>query len=284
MTDPEVIKIPELDEETGITNSHLLLVLTPLGGGLFSSEKITFANLLPSDIITTARIINGAITNAKLGDYSISTTKLQTASVGTVKLIDAAVETAKIKDANVTAAKLAADAVETAKIKDANVTTDKIAPAAVTTPKLDIPCARVLKSGNQWINFATGAKLTGWTSDYDNDAIWDNANNQFKIKTAGVYQITINGICSLAADLQVRFAIAHDGNDIWMAQHSRRNASGTPQRFSLTGQIKLDVDDTVYVYIYNDSGDTGTGVQESTTYDSRTQYTWFAINWISSGD
>jgi len=50
--------------------------------------------------------------------------------------LDTNVSTDRIVDLAVTAAKLAADAVETAKILDANITTAKLADAGVTPPKI----------------------------------------------------------------------------------------------------------------------------------------------------
>ena len=71
-----------------------------------------------------------------LVDDSVTTSKILDANVTEAKLAANAVTTNKILDANVTAAKLAADSVETAKILDANVTTAKLADKSVTSAKL----------------------------------------------------------------------------------------------------------------------------------------------------
>jgi hypothetical protein len=71
-----------------------------------------------------------------LVDDSVTTSKILDANVTEAKLAANAVTTNKILDANVTAAKLATDSVETAKILDANVTTAKLADKSVTSAKL----------------------------------------------------------------------------------------------------------------------------------------------------
>ena len=71
-----------------------------------------------------------------IADKSIATAKLVDLAVTAAKLADNAVETAKIKDAAVTAAKIASNAVETAKIKDAAVTNAKIAAGVIAFDRL----------------------------------------------------------------------------------------------------------------------------------------------------
>ena len=71
----------------------------------------------------------------KIGDGTTAWNSLAYGSiVGT--LVDDSVTTSKILDANVTEAKLASDAVTTAKILDANVTAAKLASSSVETTKL----------------------------------------------------------------------------------------------------------------------------------------------------
>jgi hypothetical protein len=86
--------------------------------------------------ISTAKIVDLAVTTGKLADLSVSTAKLANASVTTAKIADLAVSTAKLADNSVTTAKIADQAVTTAKIADLAVTTVKIANDAVTTAKI----------------------------------------------------------------------------------------------------------------------------------------------------
>lgn len=71
----------------------------------------------------------------KIGTGSTAWTSLAYGSIQGA-LAANAVTTAKILDANVTEAKIASDAVTTAKILDSNVTTAKIASSAVTADKI----------------------------------------------------------------------------------------------------------------------------------------------------
>ena len=82
--------------------------------------------------VTTAKLVDGAVTTAKVVDASVTTAKLaDNASVTSAKLADGAVTTAKLVDDSVTTAKLADGAVATAKLVDASVTTAKLADNAV---------------------------------------------------------------------------------------------------------------------------------------------------------
>lgn len=71
-----------------------------------------------------------------IADKSIATAKLVDLAVTAAKLADNAVETAKIKDAAVTAAKLAANAVQSAKIQDGAVTNAKIGAGVIAFDRL----------------------------------------------------------------------------------------------------------------------------------------------------
>ena len=96
----------------------------------------TIAGTLVDDSVTTSKILDANVTEAKLAANAVTTNKILDANVTAAKLASDSVETAKIVDANVTAAKLASDAVTTAKILDANVTTAKLANKSVTSAKL----------------------------------------------------------------------------------------------------------------------------------------------------
>lgn len=71
MVDPLTKKIEELDVHTTISNSDLLMVGVPQGGGLYNLEHITFSNLLPNGIISTARLANYAVTGPKIANEAI---------------------------------------------------------------------------------------------------------------------------------------------------------------------------------------------------------------------
>jgi hypothetical protein len=94
------------------------------------------ATMLASDSVTTAKILNANVTEAKLASDSVTTVKILNANVTADKLASNSVTTEKIVDSNVTAAKLASDSVTTVKILDANVTADKLASNSVTNAKI----------------------------------------------------------------------------------------------------------------------------------------------------
>lgn len=96
--------------------------------------------------VTTAKIADGAVTNAKLAATAVSTSKIEDGAVTAVKLAssavtnskiaDGAVNTLKLEDAAVSANKLASEAVTTAKIQSGAVTGDKIAQSTITSDKI----------------------------------------------------------------------------------------------------------------------------------------------------
>jgi len=77
--------------------------------------------------VTTAKIADSAVTEAKLGASAVATAKIADSAVTEAKLGASAVATAKIADSAVTEAKLGASAVATAKIADSAVTNAKLA-------------------------------------------------------------------------------------------------------------------------------------------------------------
>lgn len=90
---------------------------------------------------------------------NISTAEIVDLAVTQGKINDLAVSTGKIADLAVTAGKIGSDAIETAKIKDLNVTTGKLANGAVTGAKL---AAGVLVN-RAYYEYTTAASLPGNT-------------------------------------------------------------------------------------------------------------------------
>jgi len=143
--------------------------------GSLASEAITnvFVGALsktnssiPTEIIGTSNISDGAITTAKIAADAVNGTKIADdsinsehyvdGSIDTAHIADAQITTAKITDSNVTTAKIAADAVDgtkiaddsinsehyvdgsidTAHIADSQITTAKIADSQITSAKI----------------------------------------------------------------------------------------------------------------------------------------------------
>ncbi len=86
--------------------------------------------------VTAAKLAADAVTTAKILDANVTAAKLATDAVTSAKILADAVTTVKILDANVTTAKIAAEAVTEAKIADSAVATAKIADTAVTFAKM----------------------------------------------------------------------------------------------------------------------------------------------------
>lgn len=113
------------DTPAALGTAHQLLVVNAAGTDL--EYRTVDANILPNDIITTAKIADDAITTALIADDAITT----------ALIADNAVGTNQINASAVVAAKLASNAVETVKINNLAVTTAKIAAANVTLAKLN---------------------------------------------------------------------------------------------------------------------------------------------------
>jgi hypothetical protein len=110
-----------------------------IGDGATAWNSLAYGSIagtLVDDSVTTSKILDANVTEAKLASDAVTTAKILDANVTEAKLAANAVTTNKILDANVTAAKLATDSVETAKIVDANVTTAKLANKSVTSAKI----------------------------------------------------------------------------------------------------------------------------------------------------
>lgn len=106
-----------------------------IGNGSTAWNSLAYGSIagtLVDDSVTTSKILNANVTEAKIASNAVTTNKILDANVTEGKLAANAVTTVKILDANVTEAKLASDAVTTNKILDANVTAAKLANTAVT--------------------------------------------------------------------------------------------------------------------------------------------------------
>ena len=102
-----------------------------IGNGSTAWNSLAYGSIqgaIPSNTVTSAMIVDGAIVNADINaSAAIAYSKLSLGtSIAASDLAANAVTTAKILDANVTAAKLDSNAVTTAKILDNNVTVAKL--------------------------------------------------------------------------------------------------------------------------------------------------------------
>ncbi|MDB0030761.1 hypothetical protein N9E34_04795 [Opitutales bacterium] len=91
---------------------------------------------IPTEIIGTSNIADGAVTTAKIAADAVNGSKIADDSINSEHYVDGSIDTAHIADSQITDAKLATDSVTTVKITDANVTTAKIAADAITNAKI----------------------------------------------------------------------------------------------------------------------------------------------------
>jgi len=120
-----------------------------VGTNALAAGSITAASGIIADLaIGTAKIVDAAITNAKIGSLAVATAQIQDAAITNAKIGSLAVQTANIADANITTAKIGLLQVTAATIADATITTAKIgllqvtaatiADATITTAKIGL--------------------------------------------------------------------------------------------------------------------------------------------------
>ena len=115
---------------TGITPGALTVTTATIVDGAITGAKIQTGS------IATGNIADAAITTEKIADGSIQTIDLADGAIATAKILDGAITSAKILDGAVGTADLGTAAVTTAKIADGNITTVKIADDAITSAKI----------------------------------------------------------------------------------------------------------------------------------------------------
>lgn len=158
-----------IEEIVEVINNQTIIATTLKNSRNFS---------LSGDVTATEVSFDGSADVAlstTIATDAVTTTKIKDANVTNAKIADGAITTAKIADANVTADKLAKDSVTTNKIVDANVTTDKIADSAVTTAKINASAVTEAKIG---------------TSAVTTTKIADSAVTDAKINTMNANKLT----------------------------------------------------------------------------------------------
>ena len=108
--------------------------VTEIGSGISVGVK---GDITVSSSGATFTIDNGAVTNAKLGDDSVTAAKIDSSAVTTAAIATDAVTSAKIADGAVDAARLASNAVTSAKINNGAVTNSKLGDDSITAAKID---------------------------------------------------------------------------------------------------------------------------------------------------
>lgn len=146
---------------------------------------------LQSAGITEAFLGSGAVTNAKLGDLSISAGKLQAGCVEQAKLANDSVGAAQVIAGAIGNSELAADSVSTAKLQDDSVSSAKLATGSVTSDAVASNAILTAAISDAQI---TAQKLA--TDSVTGAAIADNAISDSGMLSSGV--VDSNAIASSA--------------------------------------------------------------------------------------
>ncbi|WP_088888992.1 DUF6519 domain-containing protein [Leptolyngbya ohadii] len=123
---------------------------------------------LRDNSLSGSKLIDGSITEDKLGDDVVANLKLKDGSVTTSKLANNAVTSSKISDSAVTNSKINNGAVTSSKISDGAITSSKINSGAVGTVEL--------ADGAVTLNKLAPAVRPAW-QDGDNNSLFYNKGN-----------------------------------------------------------------------------------------------------------
>ena len=135
-----------------------------------TSQATGARSAIPSDlsdnIITNAKLVNDAVTAAKIATGAITEVKIDNDAITAAKIAAGAITEVKIDNAAITAAKIAANAVTATAIADNAITTPKLVTNAITADKItasaitaDKVAANAIDADKIAANAITAAKL-----------------------------------------------------------------------------------------------------------------------------
>lgn len=137
--------------------------------------------------VTAGKIFDGAVTSTKIGDNAVTGTKILDGAVGGTKITDGAVTSTKIGENAVTSTAIASGAVGSTEINDGAVTTTKIGATAVDSTKLADGAVSTTKLADDAVTTAKiGSGAVGTTE------IADGAVGGAKISSGGVDTSKLN--------------------------------------------------------------------------------------------
>lgn len=122
------------DQMTGLVKGNQI-GLGEVGEQQLADLAVTLKKLA-NDSVDVSKIVDAAISEAKIQTDAITNVKIAANAVDINKIVDNAISSAKIQSSAVTDAKIAANAVTTAKILDGAIANAKIAASAVTDAKI----------------------------------------------------------------------------------------------------------------------------------------------------
>ena len=96
---------------------------------------------LQDNSVTSAKLVNGAVINSKIGDNEIGASKLQDGAIGTTQLADGSVTSDKIATGAITSSKLGTSTVATDNIANSAVTGEKIAAGTISNSNVSATAA-----------------------------------------------------------------------------------------------------------------------------------------------
>ncbi|MEK0403074.1 phage tail protein [Lactiplantibacillus plantarum] len=138
-----------------------------------SVVHITTETVIDKEVIGTAEIANGAITNAQIGNEAVNSAKIADLAVGTAQIGDGAITNAKIGKLAVGTAQIANGAITNAQIGSLAVDTTNIKDAAISSAKIANLAVGTAQIGDGAITNAKIGKLAVGTAQIANAAITD---------------------------------------------------------------------------------------------------------------
>lgn len=163
--------------------TNLPLVATSTTTGAW--QQLT-ADGIADNAVTTAKILNANVTEAKLADNAVTTGKINSGAVTTDRLDTDAVTEAKLADNAVSTDKIVATAVTEPKLADGAVTAGKIGNGQVTNAKLDAGAVTAAKITNGEITDAKMAANTLTAASIAPNAIGSSELADGAVDTAAI--------------------------------------------------------------------------------------------------
>ncbi len=176
--------------QVGVRSNGVAVVFSPLSPRqpVTPAPYAIYAATAPlaDDVVTSAKILDGEVTQLDLADNSVTSAKIVDGEVANVDLADNSVNSAKIADGTVTSADIANGTVTSTDIANGTVTSTDIADGTITTADLNLASVDgryVLKAGDVMTGDLTTPNLTvngrlgiGTASPVDSLHVFDSGN------------------------------------------------------------------------------------------------------------
>ncbi len=172
--------------------------------------------------VGTAQIGDGAITNAKIGKLAVGTAQIANGAITNAQIGSLAVGTANIKDAAISSAKIASLAVGTAQIGDGAITNAKIGKLAVGTAQIANAAITDAQVGNLSAN-----KLTAGTIDANVITVKNLNASNITTGKIGASHIDVGSLSALSANIGKITTGTLEGVDIVARTFSNPNGTFT---------------------------------------------------------